>query len=360
MPPITSPKASHLSPVRRLVDPQEHEEDHLDLADGAASPCSPAIRPLRLDRFMGQQTVKENLAVFLEAARQRSKAMDHILLHGPPGLGKTTLAHIVAKELGVNFHATSGPIISKAGDLAALLTNLGPKDVLFIDEIHRLNPVVEETLYPAMEDYHLDLVIGEGPSARSLRIDIAPFTLIGATTRAGLMTRPLRERFGIPLRLQFYTPTELCQIVTLQAATLNLDTTPDGALEIAKRSRGTPRIAGRLLRRVADYALVDGTLPITRAVADGALSRLEVDGHGLDSQDRRYLSHIAIACGGGPVGIETLAAALSEPRDVLEDVLEPFLLQEGFIQRTPRGRILSSLAYTYLGLDQPASPKALF
>ncbi len=329
---------------QRLVSSDHRDEDN-DIVH--------TVRPETLSTFLGQENLKSNLKVFIEAAKQRRTAMDHILFHGPPGLGKTTLAHIVAKELGVNFHATSGPILSKAGDLAALLTNLQPKDVLFVDEIHRLNPVVEETFYPAIEDYHLDLVIGEGPSARSLRIDLAPFTLIGATTRSGLMTRPLRERFGIPLRLQFYTPQELCNIVLAQAQKLNIPITDCGAYEIAKRARGTPRIAGRLLRRVGDFALVEATLPVCKEVADKALFRLDVDYKGLDLADRRYITHIAQAYDGGPVGIETMAAALSEPRDVLEDVIEPYLLQEGFIQRTPRGRQLTRLAYNHLDLSAP-------
>ncbi len=329
----------------RLTSPDDQEEDIAVIH---------TVRPTSLDGFLGQSSAKENLKIFIEAAKQRKQAMDHTLFHGPPGLGKTTLAHIVAKELGVNFHATSGPILSKAGDLAALLTNLQPRDVLFIDEIHRLNPIVEEVLYPAMEDYHLDLVIGEGPSARSLRIDLAQFTLIGATTRAGLMTRPLRERFGIPLRLQFYTSEELAEIIITQSKKLSIELTCEGAAEIAQRSRGTPRIAGRLLRRVGDYALVEKTLPITNKVADKALKRLEVDHKGLDSADKRYLNQIAFAYAGGPVGIDTMAAALSEPRDVLEDVVEPYLLQEGFLQRTPRGRQLTSVAYQHLGLDPPA------
>lgn len=329
--------------AERLLSPNQKDEDL----------AIHTVRPKKLDDFLGQSLAKENLKIFIEASKQRAQAMDHILFHGPPGLGKTTLAGIVANELGVNFHATSGPILSKSGDLAALLTNLQPRDVLFIDEIHRLNPIVEESLYPAMEDYHLDLVIGEGPSARSLRIDLSPFTLIGATTRSGLMTRPLRERFGIPLRLQFYTSNELKKIILAQAYKLSINLTEEGAEEIAKRSRGTPRISGRLLRRVGDYALVENTLPITRAVADKALQRLEVDDKGLDAADKNYLSQIAFAYGGGPVGIETIAAALSEPRDVLEDVVEPYLLQQGFLQRTSRGRQLTGLAYKHLNLEVP-------
>ena len=316
-----------------------------------------SFRPLSLDDFTGQRDACANLRVFVEAARARGEALDHVLLHGPPGLGKTTLAQIVARELGVGFRATSGPIIAKAGDLAALLTNLEPRDVLFIDEIHRLAPAIEEVLYPAMEDFQLDLIIGEGPAARSVRIDLAPFTLVGATTRSGLLTTPLRDRFGIPVRLQFYTPEELLLIVRRGARVLGVDMTEDGALEIARRSRGTPRIAGRLLRRVRDFAAVAGTLPVTRAVADGALVRLGVDLAGLDAMDRRYLLCIAQHYGGGPVGVETLAAALAEQRDTLEEVIEPYLLQQGLVQRTPRGRMLASSGWRHLGL-QPPRPAA--
>ncbi len=312
-----------------------------------------ALRPSGFDEFVGQEAARENLQVFIKAARQRKTALDHVLFVGPPGLGKTTLAQIVAKELGVGFRATSGPVISKAGDLAALLTNLEQGDVLFIDEIHRLSPAVEEILYPAMEDFQLDLIIGEGPAARSVRIDLAKFTLIGATTRAGLLTTPLRDRFGIPIRLNFYSPAELVKIVTRGADLLGVNMLEEGALEIARRSRGTPRIAGRLLRRVTDFALVEGAKEVTKQIADKALLRLDVDVKGLDMLDRRYLELIVEHYNGGPVGIETIAAALSEPRDAIEDIVEPFLLQIGFIARTPRGRILSASAYKHLGLPLP-------
>ena len=291
--------------------------------------------------------------MFIEAAKKRGTALDHVLFVGPPGLGKTTLAQIISRELGVGFRATSGPVISKAGDLAALLTNLEERDVLFIDEIHRLNPAIEEILYPAMEDYQLDLIIGEGPAARSVRIDLAKFTLVGATTRAGLLTTPLRDRFGIPVRLNFYTPEELVLIVERGARLLGIGMAPDGAMEIARRSRGTPRIAGRLLRRVTDFALVDGAKEITRTLADKALLRLDVDARGLDLLDRRYLKTIAENYGGGPVGIETVAAALSEPRDAIEEIVEPYLLQQGFIQRTPRGRMLTAQAFQHMGYTVP-------
>jgi Holliday junction DNA helicase RuvB len=312
------------------------------------------IRPLSLDEFVGQRQVRENLRVFVEAARGRGEALDHVLLHGPPGLGKTTLAQIVAKELGVGFRATSGPVIARAGDLAALLTNLQPRDVLFIDEIHRLAPAVEEILYPAMEDFQLDLIIGEGPAARSVRIDLPPFTLVGATTRAGLVTTPLRDRFGIPLRLIFYTPDELEAIVRRAAGVLGCNLAADGAREIARRCRGTPRIAGRLLRRVRDFAAVDGIDPIDRRAADAALARLEVDALGLDAMDRRYMRGIAENYGGGPVGVETLAAALAEQRDTIEEVIEPFLMQEGLLLRTPRGRVLGEKGWRHLGMTPPA------
>ncbi|HEX9568904.1 MAG TPA: Holliday junction branch migration DNA helicase RuvB [Rhodospirillales bacterium] len=311
------------------------------------------IRPTRFDDFVGQEQVCENLRVFIAAAAKRGEALDHVLFYGPPGLGKTTLAQIVAHELRVGFRATSGPVVAKAGDLAAILTNLQPRDVLFIDEIHRLNPVVEEILYPAMEAFQLDLIIGEGPAARSVRIDLKPFTLIGATTRSGLVSAPLRERFGIPMRLQFYSADELERIVARGARLLNLPLTADGATEIARRSRGTPRVAGRLLRRVRDFAAVDGARKVDAKAADAALRRLEVDNRGLDAMDRRYLGCIADKFGGGPVGIETLAAALSEQRDTIEEVIEPYLIQQGFLMRTPRGRALIAEAYRHLGLAEP-------
>ena len=319
-----------------------------------------SIRPQKLAEFVGQEKARANLSVFIEAAKSRGEALDHVLFVGPPGLGKTTLAQIVARELGVNFRATSGPVIAKAGDLAALLTNLEPRDVLFIDEIHRLSPQVEEILYPAMEDFQLDLIIGEGPAARSVKIDLAPFTLVGATTRAGLLTNPLRDRFGIPVRLNFYTEAELEQIVARGARVLGLPMTPEGANEIAKRSRGTPRIAGRLLRRVRDFAHVDGDKAVDRAIADRALLALEVDGGGLDAMDRRYLKMIAENYAGGPVGIETIAAALSEPRDAIEDIIEPYLIQKGYIQRTPRGRLLTGAAFKHLGLNEPKRDASQF
>jgi len=326
-----------------LTSGEAGRDDQLDVS----------LRPSGFSDFVGQAQARANLEVFIEAARQRKAALDHVLFVGPPGLGKTTLAQIVARELGVGFRATSGPVIAKAGDLAALLTNLAERDVLFIDEIHRLNPAIEEILYPAMEDYQLDLIIGEGPAARSVRIDLAKFTLIGATTRAGLLTTPLRDRFGIPVRLNFYTPEELVLIVERGARLLGIGMSPDGAMEIARRSRGTPRIAGRLLRRVTDFALVDKAKEITRAVADKALLRLDVDARGLDMLDRRYLTVIAQHYGGGPVGIETIAAALSEPRDALEEIVEPYLIQQGFIQRTPRGRMLTGQAFQHLGMSVP-------
>ena len=335
---------------RRLVMAERREEDAADSS----------LRPQRLAEFIGQQQARSNLAVFIEAARTRREALDHVLFVGPPGLGKTTLAQIVARELGVNFRATSGPVIAKAGDLAALLTNLEERDVLFIDEIHRLNPAVEEILYPAMEDFQLDLIIGEGPAARSVKIDLAKFTLVGATTRAGLLTNPLRDRFGIPVRLNFYSERELEEIVNRGARVLGIGMTADGANEIARRARGTPRIAGRLLRRVRDFALVAGATTIDRAAADRALLELEVDAAGLDAMDRRYLVKIAENYGGGPVGIETIAAALSEPRDAIEEIIEPFLIQKGFIQRTPRGRLLTSHAFRHLGLAEPARDPAQF
>ena len=313
-----------------------------------------ALRPLSLDEFIGQKPLCENLRVFIQAARSRSDALDHVLLFGPPGLGKTTLAQIIARELGVGFRATSGPVIAKAGDLAAILTNLEAHDVLFIDEIHRLNPAIEEILYPAMEDRKLDLIIGEGPAARSVQIDLAPFTLIGATTRSGLLSNPLRDRFGIPLRLEFYTADELTFIVTRTARLLSIPLTDEGAWEIARRSRGTPRIAGRLTRRVRDFAQADKARSVCRKEVDSALKRLDVDSAGLDSMDRRYLNCIAENYGGGPVGVETLAAALSEQRDMIEDVIEPYLIQQGLVQRTPRGRALSVKGFEYLGLKPRA------
>ena len=319
-----------------------------------------SVRPLRLDDFIGQAGVKENLRVFIGAAKSRGDAMDHVLLFGPPGLGKTTLAQIIAKELGVGFRATSGPVISKAGDLAAILTNLQPHDVLFIDEIHRLNSTIEEILYPAMEDRKLDLIIGEGPAARSVQIDLPPFTLIGATTRSGLLTNPLRDRFGIPLRLEFYTQDELTFIVQRSARLLNMDMTKDGAEEVAKRSRGTPRIAGRLTRRVRDFAAVDGKGKVDIKAVDFALKKLDVDSSGLDSMDRRYMSCIIENYGGGPVGVETIAAVLSEERDVVEDVIEPYLIQQGLIQRTPRGRMIAEKGYRYFGLTPKKTSSDLF
>ncbi|MDQ7080917.1 MAG: Holliday junction branch migration DNA helicase RuvB [Paracoccaceae bacterium] len=312
-----------------------------------------ALRPQSLDEFIGQAEARANLRVFIESARTRGQAMDHTLFYGPPGMGKTTLAQIIARELGVNFRMTSGPVLARAGDLAAILTNLDARDVLFIDEIHRLNPAVEEVLYPALEDFELDLVIGEGPAARTVRIDLQPFTLVGATTRLGLLTTPLRDRFGIPTRLEFYTEDELLEIVTRGARLLGVPADEGGAREIARRARGTPRVAGRLLRRVVDFAVVDGDGTVTRAVADGALTRLGVDHLGLDSADRRYLRLLAEHYGGGPVGVETISAALSESRDAVEEVIEPFLLQQGLIQRTPRGRMLAARAWRHLGLNPP-------
>jgi Holliday junction DNA helicase RuvB len=315
-----------------------------------------SLRPQTLSEFIGQKKVCSNLKVFIEAARSRREALDHVLFAGPPGLGKTTLAQIVARELGVNFRATSGPVIAKAGDLAALLTNLEDRDVLFIDEIHRLSPAVEEILSPALEDFQLDLIIGEGPAARSVRIDLARFTLIGATTRTGLLTTPLRERFGIPIRLEFYGVEDLEEIVRRGARLLGLTLTREGAHEIARRARGTPRVAGRLLRRVRDFASVEGAPSVDAKLADSALSQLEVDGRGLDALDHRYLGLIAVNYGGGPVGIETIAAGLSEPRDAIEEIIEPDLLQQGFVARTPRGRVLTAQAFAHLGLPSPARP----
>ncbi len=332
----------------RIISPQKQAEDEII----GNNPVS--LRPNRLDDFVGQHEVCENLKVFIEAAKGRGEALDHVLFFGPPGLGKTTLSSIVAKELGVNFRATSAPMISKSGDLAAILTNLERNDVLFIDEIHRLNPAIEEVLYSAMEDFQLDIIIGEGPSARSMRIDLQPFTLIGATTRSGLLSTPLRERFGIPMRLDFYNDEELKKIVLRGAKLLNIQISDDGALEIAKRSRGTPRIAGRLLRRVRDFGAVSNKKVIDSEISDTALKRLDVDNYGLDMFDRRYLSCIVKNYNGGPVGIDTLAAALSEERDTIEEVVEPFLLKLGFLQRTPRGRIISPSGYKYLGLNIPS------
>jgi holliday junction DNA helicase RuvB len=338
------------STPRKLVAPERRDEDAAEAS----------LRPQRLSEFIGQEQARKNLGVFIAAAKARREPLDHVLFVGPPGLGKTTLAQIVARELGVNFRATSGPVIAKAGDLAALLTNLEERDVLFIDEIHRLNPAVEEILYPAMEDFQLDLIIGEGPAARSVKIDLAKFTLIGATTRAGLLTNPLRDRFGIPVRLNFYTEAELEEIVNRGARVLGVRVTADGANEIARRARGTPRIAGRLLRRVRDFAAVAGAQAVDRAVADKALAALEVDAAGLDAMDRRYLKTIAENYGGGPVGVETLAAALSEPRDAIEDIIEPFLIQRGFLQRTPRGRLVTVHGFRHLGLPEPARDPAQF
>lgn len=334
--------------MTRVISPEAETGESFDRA----------LRPQTLSEFVGQSQAKGNLKVFIDAARGRAEALDHVLLFGPPGLGKTTLAQIVSRELGVGFRATSGPILAKAGDLAAILTNLEPRDVLFIDEIHRLSPQVEEILYPAMEDHVLDLIIGEGPSARSVRIDLAPFTLVGATTRAGLLATPLRDRFGIPLRLEFYTPDELTAVVRGTARKMGAAIDEAGAREIASRARGTPRIAGRLLRRVRDFASAEGAETISKLVAARALARLEVDEAGLDSLDRRFLKALIENYGGGPVGMDTLAAAIAEARDAVEDVIEPYLLQQGFIMRTPRGRMACAKAYAHLGLSAPTQPAA--
>ena len=349
-PPFFFPPPPFFLSPHKLVTPERRDEDVAEAS----------LRPQRLSEFIGQEQARKNLGVFIAAAKARREPLDHVLFVGPPGLGKTTLAQIVARELGVNFRATSGPVIAKAGDLAALLTNLEERDVLFIDEIHRLNPAVEEILYPAMEDFQLDLIIGEGPAARSVKIDLAKFTLVGATTRAGLLTNPLRDRFGIPVRLNFYSEAELELIVNRGARVLGIAITADGANEIARRARGTPRIAGRLLRRVRDFASVDGAAAIDRAVADKALAALEVDAVGLDAMDRRYLNTIATNYGGGPVGVETLAAALSEPRDAIEDIIEPYLIQCGLLQRTPRGRLITGHAFRHLGLPEPQRDPAQF
>ena len=334
----------------RIVSPKKQEDD-----EQSNMPVN--LRPTSLSDFVGQTQVCENLHFFIEAAKSRGEALDHVLLFGPPGLGKTTLASIVAHELGVNFKATSAPMISKSGDLAAILTNLERNDVLFIDEIHRLNPAIEEVLYSAMEDFQLDLIIGEGPAARSVKIDLQPFTLVGATTRSGMLSTPLRERFGIPLRLDFYSPEELKKIVQRGAKLLNMPLSDIGALEIAKRSRGTPRVAGRLLRRVRDFGMVAKVQEIDNKVADIALKRLDVDNYGLDAFDRRYLNCILQNYGGGPVGADTLAAALSEERDTIEEVIEPFLLKLGFLQRTPRGRVISDAGCQYLGVSSKSKNK---
>ncbi len=340
-----------MSEALKNIELEQEKQPEEQVSEGA-------LRPLSLDEFIGQKELRENLNVFIKAAKARGAAMDHALFFGPPGLGKTTLAQIVAKELGVGFRATSGPVIAKSGDLAAILTNLQPNDVLFIDEIHRLNAAVEEILYPAMEDQKLDLIIGEGPAARSVQIELAPFTLVGATTRSGLLTNPLRDRFGIPLRLEFYNAQELSLIVARTARLLEMPLSDAGALEIAKRSRGTPRIAGRLTRRVRDFFDASGLEEASAKLVDEALGRLDVDAAGLDSMDRRYLKCIAENYGGGPVGVETLAAALSEQRDMIEDVIEPYLMQQGLVQRTPRGRMISAKGCTYLGIAPTAGAQS--
>lgn len=345
-----------------MIQAVSNPEHDTRLASGIKSPedcLEVSLRPQYLAEFIGQQKARDNLRVFIEAAKSRGDALDHVLFYGPPGLGKTTLAQIMAREMGVNFRATSGPVIAKAGDLAALLTNLDARDVLFIDEIHRLSPAIEEILYPAMEDHQLDLIIGEGPSARSVRIDLPPFTLVGATTRSGLITTPLRDRFGIPIRLNFYTVDELELVVRRGASIMGAEISIDGAREIAARARGTPRIAGRLLRRVRDFTSVAGVAVINKADAASALERLEVDALGLDAMDRRYLSVIGENYAGGPVGVETLAAALSEPRDTIEDVIEPYLIQTGLVARTARGRMITPGAYTHLGLPQPQATQPI-